>query len=637
MVLLAGLGWLMFGLAGNCTGMQNLPGSGESIIEVLPDAGARLVLAEVIATPEVKWKRWDGVDYIRTGHGAAVWMRVTLRNPGSEPLHGVLADTEYFPDRLEAWVQGGEGGWRAMRSGEAEPGKDKPVWGRTAAFPVTVTAGGKRVIYLRADDYYFVYLRPRWWPRAEDYFAVQVRDVLAEGICYGGLVALVLYNVVLWARLRFPDTGCYVLYAGGAAVFNFVSNGGLALLGLAAGSPWKEMVIAGALSLSGVFLVQFGRMFLGTEAGMPRTDRLLWWLRAVLIGLALGVPVMPWMTGLYWLGATVVMLTTAHAVLLVVAAVAWRGGVRHARFFVAAFGLLFAGAMPAVVTWLNQDILAGAARGLLAGSTLEMVMLSFAVADRFAQAQRQLIEETEQRRMLEETYADELELEVRERTYELEQANADKDQILDIIGHDLRSPLTGLMKAADAATGDFARETMLTGRALLLMIEDLVLWARLRAESHVVTTYPARALLAPAVALHQTLAEHDGIELRVDVPEALQVRTDLVLAQTLVRNLLANALKFARARVVLRAEADGAGGVRFLVGNDGPPLSAAVAARFAAGENEPMTATGGLGLRLCREICRELGMRLAADVGADGGTEFEFTLKAVAHPAEENL
>ena len=624
--MMAGLAWLMFGLAGNHAGMRRLPDADGSIIEVLSAAGPGLALDQVISAPSSQWRPWGGVDYINAPHGGVVWMRATVRNRGAEPIHGVLADTEYFPDRLEAWTRGNDGGWRAMRSGEAVTGKDKPMWARTAAFPLTVPAAGERVIYLRADDYYFVYVRPSWWPSMEDYLAMQVRDVLAEAICYGGLVALLLYNVVLWARLRFTDIGCYVLYATGAVIFNFVSNGGLALLGLAAGSPWKEMIIAGALSLGGVFLVQFGRIFLSTKDRMPQADQFLRCLLAVLIGLALGVPAMPWMTGLQWLELTVAVLTATHAVMLVVATTAWLRGVRHARFFVAAFGLLFVSALPAVVTWLNHDIAAGAARGLLAGAILEMVMLSFALADRFEQAQRQLVEETEQRRMLEETYSDELELEVGERTRELAQANADKDQMLDVIGHDLRSPLTGLMRSADETTGEFSRETVRTGRALLLMIEDLVLWARLRAGTHAVAMHPAWALMTPAVALHHSLAEYGGVELVLDVPEGLHVETDLVLAQTLVRNLLANALKFARTRVVLCASATGSGGVRFTVGNDGPPLSAAVAARFAAGEDEPMTATGGLGLRFCREICRELGMRLEAGSGADGGTTFSFTI-----------
>lgn len=227
-------------------------------------------------------------------------------------------------------------------------------------------------------------------------------------------------------------------------------------------------------------------------------------------------------------------------------------------------------------------------------------------------------------------------MEVRERTSELQQANADKDRMLTVIGHDLRSPLTGLMRTADESTGALAQEVAHTGRALLLLIEDLVLWARLRAGTKQIAAHPVRGLAAPAVALHQALAEHGGIELVVEVPDDVDVKTDLVLAQTLVRNLLANALKFARTRVVLRA-ALVPGGVRFTVGNDGPPLPPAVAARFAAGENEPMTATGGLGLRLCREICGALGMRLEAGAGAEGGTEFGFILKAPPPRATEPL
>jgi signal transduction histidine kinase len=129
------------------------------------------------------------------------------------------------------------------------------------------------------------------------------------------------------------------------------------------------------------------------------------------------------------------------------------------------------------------------------------------------------------------------------------------------------------------------------------------------------------------------LAEQGGTELVVEVPEALYVETDLVLAQTLVRNLLANALKFARTRVVLRAEAR-AGSVHFSVTNDGPTLSPEVAARIAADESGPLTASGGLGLRLCREICRAQGLKLEARSTPAIGTEFSFTVKAaVSAPA----
>jgi signal transduction histidine kinase len=256
------------------------------------------------------------------------------------------------------------------------------------------------------------------------------------------------------------------------------------------------------------------------------------------------------------------------------------------------------------------------------------------VADRFAKAQQKLVEETEHRHMLEEAYADELAEEVRERTRELLSANTDKDRMLSVIGHDLRAPLTGLMRTAEEIPGEFSGDVTRTSRALLLMIEDLVLWTRLRAGSQGCAVYQASALVLPAVALHHSLAEYNGVELVLEIPEQIRVETDLVLAQTLVRNLLANALKFARTRVTLRAEAEPGGNIRITVGNDGPTLSDAVAARLAAGENEPMTATGGLGLRLCREICRALEMQLETRTAGVGGTEFGFVLRRAPDAAK---
>lgn len=621
LLVMAVLGWLVFGLAGDRTGMVPLPDQHGSRVMVLGDPGWKHSIDEIEQLPDHAWQPWDGRGYIRAGHGDPVWLRVTLRNPGSEPLDGVLADTEYFSDRVDAWIDG-----RPLSSGESIAGADKPLWSRTAAFPVHVPAGAEKVIHLRASDFLNVYLRPAWWPRAGDFHAAQVRDTLAECLCYGALIALLLYNAVLWLRLRYPDTGYYVLYAGAMTVFNFISNGGLALLGIAAGSPWKEMAGTASLALSGIFLIQFARVFLMTPERMPVIDRLLVALRIGLLAVAIAALPMRFVESFAWLHVAVIGVSFTHALLLLVAVMARRRGVEHARFFILAFGMLFCGAAPLTVSLLNDDIRAGAAMALLAGCALEMLLLSFAVADRFAQAQRRLVEETEQRRMIEEAYAEELEIEVQERTRELLAANEDKDRMLAVIGHDLRSPLTGMMLSADLERGGFARDVSRTGRELLLMIEDLVLWARLRAGGSATGDHRLGSLVAPAVALHHSLAEHGGVVLRVQVPEDLRVRTDLVLAQTLVRNLLANALKFAAGQVELRARREPDGGVLFTVWNDGPPLPPEISSRLAEGEDMPISATGGMGLRLCREICHALGIHLQARSGEEGGTEFSFRL-----------
>lgn len=640
----AGLAWLVFGVGSRRGGQQLLPErdaagevrAGGARVEWL-EASPESTFDAVRAQPDAAWQPWSGPGYIRAGHGKIAWVRVTVRNPGTEPQRGVLADTSYFSDRAEAWWQDrpGAGAWLHAVSGAAVPGGEKPLWGRTAAFPLTVPAGGERTVILRVSDHYLAHLQPAWWPQESDYFATLVRGMFAECICYGVLLALVLYNLVLWARLRFADMGFYVLSAGASTALNIIGNGGLALAGIGLGSPFQEMILAAVFGLSAFGMLGFARVFLRTAQVMPRADRGLRVWGWVLIAALAGVLAMPWAETPGWFGVLTLLAVANDGACMVAAVVAWRRGATHARFFVLAYAVLILAAGPALFSVITGNVVRGTALGLLMGRTLEMLLLSFALADRFARTQQQLVEETEQRRLIEATYSDELEIEVRERTRELAEANADKDRMLAVIGHDLRGPLTGLMRAADEAEGEFARDTAKTGRGLLLLIEDLVLWARLRAGTRVMAEHPARALMNPALLLHRTLAAQTGASLRVDVPESLHVQTDLVLAQTLVRNLLANALKFARTRIVLRAVAE-TGGVRFTVSNDGPPLPLEISARFAAGKDEPLTATGGLGLRLCREICRALGTKLEAVSSPETGTEFGFVLRRL-RSGEENL
>lgn len=626
----------MLFFSGANDGATGLPSS-DGAVAFLADAGRGLSSDEVRALPADAWQGWHDPNRSLSGRGGW-WTRATLHNPTVQPWHGVLRSRSFFTDHVEAWTQVGAG-WQQRAIGEATPVRERPLRGREVALAVDVPARGETVVYLRSEDRYVGWNGWVWSRDAADFQSAVVWDWLGEAAYFGALLALLGYNLLLWWRLRLADIGYYALHAATVALFMLLVRGVPAMMGLTFASPALETLLGVTLALSAFFLTQFGRAFLETARWLPRADRgmrVAGWVTLGVAALSLGTP---WWSRAHGFALAVLVDALAHVAWLALALAAWRAGAAQARFFVRSFGCLFAGSLVVMATWwwrAGQEMPMG---GLMLGSALEMLLLSLAVAERFAQAQREKVEarerlagETERRRALQEAYADELEAEVRDRTRELEQANADKDRMLAVIGHDLRSPLAGLMRAAEAESGTFARDTQRTGRALLLLIEDLVLWARLRAGTRQIAAHPAANVIAPAVALHRSLAASGGVELVVDVPEDLRVGTDLVLAQTLVRNLLANALKFAATRVVLRVARVAGGGVRVTIANDGPPLPPAVAARLASGENEPLTATGGLGLRLCREICGALGLQLEAGVGADGCTEFGCTLREAAAP-----
>ena len=667
-----GLGWLLLIFAGNRGGVEpwaDSTGSRQAgpTLEFFVERGVgRMTRAEVEQLPAEAWRRWTGAGHFTGGFGTVLWARVTLRNAQSQARAGVLADVDFFADRVEAWVRQTEpAGWAPLISGEGVAPAEKAEPGRVVAFPVSVPARGEQVVYLRAVDFFRPFFQLEWWPDAMTYHAAKTRGLIAEAVYFGGLLALLGYNVLLWVRLRLADIGYYTAYLSMAGTFMVLARVWGPELGWSLGSPGLETALTIAMAVSGFFLARFARAFLELKQRCPRGDQVAGWLAVMMLGLALAALSTPWLKNAIWLPITVTGIGITHVGLLVLALAAWRAGARQARFFVLSFGCLFAGSLPLVAVRLwTLDAKNAALMGLMIGSALEMLLLSLAVADRFATAQREktaaqalLIEEAEQRRVIEAAYADELELEVAERTRDLEAANTDKDRMLIALGHDLRSPLAALTQRAELlrggsrapmadtageVLGEFSGDVAGAGRQMLLLIEDIVLWARLRtgaqpaASAHAVT-----GLVTPVVRLHRPLAERRGVALTADVPESLVAWTDLVLAQTMVRNLVGNAVKFARSRVEVIARADAAASaVRITVRDDGPGLPTAVLARLrgeasAAGDNGE---GGGMGLRLSQEIGATLGARIEAVASREaggGGTELSVILPATDRGAGE--
>jgi len=389
MLAIATLGGLMIGVAGDQIGKKFLP-TPDARLEVLPDPGRRFVFPDILDQPESAWRPWTSSYYIQAFDGGAVWVRVTLTNPTAHVRHGVLADDELILDHLDCWTRDDDNpaAWRQQSSGEAVPGPAKPIWGRNTAVYVNVPAHGRTIAYLRAQDHFGVWLRTTWWPEQRDFLAAQLRATLAEAVYFGVLVALFIYNGVLWARLRHRDLGFYLGYLGSLAVFMALARELHQLLGLPLTTPFLEVPDTVMLASTGFFFVQFAREFLGLRTVAPRLDRVARWLGWLNLVFLVGSVWLLWSRTSVWLHLVIPGVAASHGLMLVGAVIAWRAGVRHARFFLLSFGLFLAGALPFIANWLLAIPLGNTALCLMLGSALEMLLLSLAMADRFAQLQR---------------------------------------------------------------------------------------------------------------------------------------------------------------------------------------------------------------------------------------------------------
>jgi signal transduction histidine kinase len=194
--------------------------------------------------------------------------------------------------------------------------------------------------------------------------------------------------------------------------------------------------------------------------------------------------------------------------------------------------------------------------------------------------------------------------------------------------HELRSPLAGLRNTIEVALthGDAADLEVLnrTTERLQALTDDLLLLARLERAA------PATATPVDVAAIVEELADERGYQVPPDErftvlseQPALVIGREEELARML-RNLLDNASRYARDRVVVTVTQAEPGLVRVEVRDDGPGIPTAdrerVFERFARLDEARDRSHGGagLGLAIARDIAVRHGGRLYVADTADG-------------------
>jgi PAS domain S-box-containing protein len=149
------------------------------------------------------------------------------------------------------------------------------------------------------------------------------------------------------------------------------------------------------------------------------------------------------------------------------------------------------------------------------------------------------------------------EQEINQKNIELQQINATKDKFFSIIAHDLRGPLAGLMGLAQIMAEDLSTLTMseIQGIAfdmknsatnLFRLLENLLNWARMQKGR--ITFTPEIMVLLPVVGesveILREQAKTKKIQIDLDIPDDLEAYADKNIFQTIIRNLVSNAIKF---------------------------------------------------------------------------------------------
>jgi signal transduction histidine kinase len=224
--------------------------------------------------------------------------------------------------------------------------------------------------------------------------------------------------------------------------------------------------------------------------------------------------------------------------------------------------------------------------------------------------------------------------------------SAARQELLAVVSHDLRSPLTAVTMGSALLEETLPADTQPRGpqrhvRAIRnaadrmkSLIDDVLDAARLETGTIALQRawWDAGNLLERAVELHQARAAQQGITVRAELPaEPLQGWGDPERVLQVLGNLISNALKFTpRGGEIVAAVTGQSQRLELSVRDTGPGIAAAeqsqVFQRYWQGETSARPGSLGLGLYICKNLVAAHGGKIWVESVLGQGSRFCFTL-----------
>jgi PAS domain S-box-containing protein len=227
------------------------------------------------------------------------------------------------------------------------------------------------------------------------------------------------------------------------------------------------------------------------------------------------------------------------------------------------------------------------------------------------------------------------------------QAQAEKDKFFSIIAHDLRSPFNGFLGLTQIMAEDvlFLTKDELQNLAfsmrnsatnLYRLLDNLLEWARM--QQGLISFNPKKLELLPIVdeiiMMMVEPAKRKEIKITADISADAVVYADIYILQTVIRNLVSNAVKFTHkgGEINVSAKAVNGFGVEISVTDTGIGMSPKmvnnlfkldVQTNRKGTEGELST---GLGLMLCKEFVEKHGGKIWVESEEGKGSSFHFTI-----------
>ncbi len=350
-------------------------------LEYLADRDGSLDLAQLRQRPEHDWHSApQHRESLNFGYTDAVyWFRWRLENATPELQKGNLEAGYNVLDYLDLYGVRNAAVVRRLKLGDKLPFAARPLDHRNFVIPVTLPPQTTTTYYLRVETTSSMQVPLRFIRDASLLRSTQI-EMLGLGLYFGTMGVMVLYNLFVFFSVRESNYLYYVLYVASIALF-FASLSGVSFHYLWPHSTWwNDQSIVFFLACMVLFAALFTIRFLRVKENFPRLHHLG--------TLVVVVSVIIVISSLLFAYRTMIIVVIAWAVCGIALAIGvgmvrWISGDSSAKYYcISWFTLLFGGLVLALnkFDFLPRNFISENAVQI--GSALEVILLSFALADR---------------------------------------------------------------------------------------------------------------------------------------------------------------------------------------------------------------------------------------------------------------
>lgn len=340
---------------------------------LLEDASRQLTIGEVAASAD-KFRRSEDAVAIPGATNSAWWVKFDVENPVDENLYISIASAGL--QEIDLYHESIPGQFSNVRYRAGATGDSQIIQSNMPLLPLHAPPAKRTTYYLRVTGNAVLQLRMEI-SSIENHLAMQREDDFINGIFYGVLVALMVYNLFAFLTLRDVTYLLYVLYILFSGISTLILNN--YILVFFPGAGWLNEMTTG-LPGGMLFGVLFTNAFLRVKQHAPRIYRLSTPVVLFILAVPVAAVFIPWPV-MYIVLEAAMYLTFAYWLLAGVTV--YMKGFRPAVYFLVGFSLLIGFGM--VYNLRDNDLLPDnyfTRHSAQLGTALEAIILSWALTSK---------------------------------------------------------------------------------------------------------------------------------------------------------------------------------------------------------------------------------------------------------------